>query len=70
MNKKAIVRSATIGSAGPVEETVRCHDCYPNGETIEAIRQVEAGEDLIEYADMNAFLGDYERYKRGDLLYE
>ena len=41
-------------------------DRTPNAETLEAIRQVEAGEDLIEYENMDEFMKDYEELKRSE----
>ncbi len=66
MKEKAKVRRLVLGYAGPAVQDAPHVDRTPNAETLEAIRQVEAGEDLIEYADMDDFMGDYERCKRGD----
>ena len=38
----------------------------PNAETIEAMRQVEAGEDLVEYNDVNEFMEEYDTYKSNE----
>ena len=38
----------------------------PNTETVEAIRQVEAGDDLVEYNDMDEFMKEYTKYKSNE----
>ena len=38
----------------------------PKAETIEAMRQVEAGEDLVEYNDMHEFMEEYAKYKSNE----
>ncbi len=38
----------------------------PNSESIEAMRQVEAGEDLVEYNDMHEFMEEYAKYKSNE----
>ena len=54
MRGKAEMRSPAVGYADPaVEDAV---DRIPNAETLAAIRQVEAGEDLVEYKDMDEFM--------------
>ena len=40
----------------------------PNAETVEAMRQVEAGEDLVEYNDMDEFMEEYAKYKSNESL--
>ena len=40
----------------------------PNADTIEAMRQVEAGEDLVEYNDMDEFMEEYDKYKSNESL--
>lgn len=63
---KAKARSAVLGQAGAVAQVAPYQDRTPNAETIEAIRQVEAGEDLIEYENMDEFMKDYEEFKRSE----
>ena len=64
MKEKAKVRRLVLGYAGPAVQDASHVDRTPNAETLEAIRQVEAGEDLIEYENMEEFMKDYEEFKR------
>ena len=66
MKEKAKVRRLVLGYADPAVQYARHVDRIPNAETLEAIRQVEAGEDLIEYENMDEFMKDYEEFKRSE----
>ena len=61
MKGKAEMRRPTSGYVDPAVEDAA--DRIPNAETIDAIRQVEAGDDLVEYTDMDEFMQEYARYK-------
>ena len=64
MRSKAEIRSSTVGYADPLTKDATYRT--PNAETIEAIRQVEAGEDLVEYKDMDEFMEEYAKYKSNE----
>ena len=66
MKEKAKVRRLVLGYAGPVVQDESHVDRTPNAETLEAIRQVGAGEDLIEYENIDEFMKDYEEFKRSE----
>ena len=56
---KAGVRHAKLV---PKDPTYR----VPNAETIEAMRQVEAGEDLVDFNDVHEFMEEYAKYKSNE----
>ena len=66
MKEKAKVRRLVLGYADPAVHDARHVDRIPNAETLESIRQVEAGEDLIEYENMDEFMKDYEEFKHSE----
>ena len=63
---KGEVRNPTVVCAAPAIKDTPYP--IPNSETIEAIKQVEAGEELIEHESMDEFMNYYERYKCDKLL--
>lgn len=58
------VTKPTVRRAKPVAKDATYR--IPNAETIEAMRQVEAGEDLVEYNDVDEFMEDYDKYKSNE----
>ena len=66
MKGKAKVHSAIIDHTVPAVQAAPYQDRTPNAETLKAIRQVEAGEDLIEYENIDEFMKDYEEFKRSE----
>ncbi len=61
MKGETQMRSPTAGCADPPVENAA--DRMPNSDTIEAIQQVEAGEDLVEYSDMDQYMEAYASYR-------
>ena len=64
MRGKAEIHSPAVGYADPVVEDATHR--IPNAETLEAIRQVEDGEDLVESNDVDEFMEEYVRYKSNE----
>ncbi len=54
----------TVRHADPVAKDATYR--IPNAETIEAMRQVDAGEDLVEYNDVDEFMEEYAKYKSNE----
>ena len=61
---KAEIRQPRVSHAKPESKDATYR--VPNTETVEAIRQVEAGDDLVEYNDMDEFMKEYTKYKSNE----
>ena len=61
---KVELRKPRVRHAKPVAKDATYR--IPNAETIEAMRQVDAGEDLVEYNDVNEFMEEYAKYKSSE----
>lgn len=61
---KVELRNPKVRYADPVVKDATYR--IPNAETIEAIRQVEDGEDLVDYNDMDEFMEEYAKYKSNE----